>query len=108
MGLHTVDITAENFQKEVLEASRQAPVVIDFWAPWCAPCRALAPILEKLAEAYEGRFILAKLNTDELPELAQQFGIRGIPNVKAVVDGKIAGEFTGAIPESRVRAFLDK
>lgn len=108
MSQFTIDVTADNFETEVINASRNTPVVIDFWAPWCAPCRSLKPILEKLAEAYAGRFILAKLNTDELPELAQRFGIRGIPNVKAVVNGEVVSEFTGAIPEQKVRAFLDK
>ena len=108
MSPFVVEINAENFEKNVMEASRTTPVVIDFWAPWCAPCRALKPILEKLAEAYAGRFILAKLNTDELPDIAQRYGIRGIPDVKAVVDGKVVAEFTGAIPESKIRAFLDK
>jgi putative thioredoxin len=107
MSQFTVDVTADNFEKEVIEASRHVPVVIDFWAPWCAPCRSLKPILERLAEAYAGRFILAKLNTDELPELAQRFGIRGIPDVKAVINGEVVAEFTGAIPEPKVRAFLD-
>jgi len=103
-----MDIDSRTFEAEVLEVSKTTPVLVDFWAPWCAPCRALGPILEKLEREYEGRFKLAKVNSDEQPELAQAFGVRSIPDVVAFRDGKPVAHFLGALPESQVRAFIDK
>lgn len=108
MNTHSFETGTETFERDVLEASKNVLVLVDFWAPWCAPCRALTPILEKLAAEYQGRFQLAKLNSDEHPQLSARFGVRGIPNVKAFFDGKLADEFTGALPESGVRAFIDR
>ncbi len=101
-----ITVTSANFDEAVIRASAQHPVLVDFWAPWCAPCRALAPILERLAAEFGGRFTLAKLNSDDEPELAARYGVRGIPNCKLFVDGKVTDEFTGALPESALRDFL--
>jgi len=108
MNSYSFETGTEAFERDVLEASGKVPVLVDFWAPWCAPCRALKPILEKLAGEYQGKFLLAKVNSDEHPQLSARFGVRGIPNVKAFVDGKLADEFTGALPESGVRAFIGR
>jgi putative thioredoxin len=107
MSAHCTDVTEANFMQEVIETSRRVPVLVDFWAPWCGPCRSLGPILEKLADEYQGRIRVVKINSDENQALAGQFGVRGIPNVKAVIDGRIVNEFTGALPESAVREFID-
>ncbi len=108
MSQYSFDVDQTNFQQVVIEGSAKVPVVIDFWAPWCGPCRSLKPILEKLAEEYQGRFLLAKINSDENQELAAHFAVRGIPAVKAVFAGELVDEFSGALPEGEVRQFLDR
>jgi putative thioredoxin len=108
MSPHAFDVSTAEFQEKVVAASQHVPVLVDFWAEWCAPCRQLKPVLEKLAAEYGGRFLLAKVNSDQNQELAGQCGVRGIPNVKAFVGGHLVDEFTGALPEAQVRAFIDK
>jgi putative thioredoxin len=105
---YSFDASQADFEEKVVAASFKQPVVIDFWAPWCAPCKVLKPILEKLADEYAGKFLLAKVNSDENPEIAARYAVRGIPAVKAIVDGKVVNEFTGALPESAARDWLDK
>ena len=103
-----IDVTIENFEQEVIAASMSQPVLVDFWAPWCGPCKSLGPVLEKLETAYGGAFTLAKINSDEEQQLAGAFGIRSIPTVVLMKNGQPVDGFMGALPEGQVREFLDK
>ncbi len=101
-----IDVTEQSFQTEVIDRSHLTPVVVDFWAPWCAPCRQLGPILEAEANRRAGTIVLAKIDTDANPQIASTFGIQGIPAVKAFKDGQVVDEFTGVVPPTAVERFF--
>ena len=102
------DVTTKTFEQEVLDASKTVPVIVDFWAPWCGPCRSLTPIIEEVVGEFKGRVKLVKVNSDDNPELSQAFRVQSIPNVIAFKDGRAVSQFVGAQPESQIRAFIEK
>ncbi|OQX10253.1 MAG: thioredoxin [Thiothrix lacustris] len=101
------EATAQNFQ-QIMDSSFQVPILVDFWADWCQPCKMLMPILAKLANEYQGGFILVKVNSDQQQQLAAQFGVRNLPTVKVIKDGRIVDEFTGVQPEAEIRKFIER
>jgi putative thioredoxin len=103
-----IDVTMATFEQEVIAASMTTPVLVDFWAPWCGPCKSLGPILEKVERDYEGRFKLVKINSDDEQQLAGAFGIRSIPTCVLLIGGRPVDGFAGALPEGRIKEFLDK
>jgi len=107
-GKYLIETSDNSFDKDVIQASKKTPIVVDFWASWCGPCRMLGPILEKLADEYNGKIIVAKLSVEENEGKPQEYEVMSIPAVKMFKDGKVVDEFIGAIPESRVREFIDR
>ncbi len=105
---YVTEATSDNFVDLVLQNSYRVPVLVDFWAEWCAPCRVLAPVLTKLADEFRGKFLVAKVNTDEQRDLATRYQIRSLPTVKLIRNGEVMDEFMGALPDSAVREFLDR
>ena len=103
-----IDVTIKNFETEVIAASMTTPVLIDFWAPWCGPCKSLGPMLEKVETAYAGRFKLVKIDSDQEQQLGEAFGIRSIPTCILLMNGQPVDGFTGALPEGKIKEFLDK
>ena len=103
-----IEATPETFQRDVIDRSHEVPVLVDFWAAWCQPCRLLGPVLERLAQEYEGKFVLAKADTERLPEIAAEFGVRSIPAVYGLRDGRVVDSFVGVQPEAAIRAFLGR
>ena len=105
---NVIDLTSENFVQEVIEKSKSVPVIVDFWAPWCEPCKQIAPILDKMVSAYNGRFILTKMNIEDHPEISQQLQIQSIPAILGFHNGQPVDGFVGVQPESAIKSFVEK
>jgi len=103
-----IDVTDDTFEKEVIEKSKEIPVVVDFWAEWCGPCQMLTPVLDKVAEQYKDKVAFVKLSTEENSKKAEEYDVSSIPDVKLFKDGKVVDTFIGAIPESQIKDFIDK
>ncbi len=103
-----IEVNDGNFEEKVIKQSGTVLVVVDFWAEWCMPCQMIGPVLEKIAEEYRGKLVLAKIEVDKSPKISQMYGISSIPAVKIFRDGKVVDEFVGALPESQVREYFDK